>query len=231
MSRWLVGSSSSKMSASLREHHAEVQAPALAAGEARRRALHVGVAEAEVWAIISTLPLQRVAAREVVAIGGGDQPREALVRAARRRVLGVAQGLAQREDLAEARQERGAHRPLGAHLVGLAVVGDLRFAAAGHGAAVGRKLAADQPQQRALARAVGSHEAGPLAEREREGDALEQRICAVTEAEVGDLQHGHGASLPRGRGRNQGGAWCGAGTGFGSSESRLKAGSACRSRA
>ena len=179
----------------LREDDAEVETAALAAGERRDRAREILVREAELHREHRHLSLELVAAREVIAIGhvargarargSSRSPRRAAARASSAR---------ESDDLREAGEERAQHVAVGGDLVRLAVVGDLRVFPDDGGAGVGLELARDEAKQRRFAGAVRRDDGDALAEREGEGDVLEERVAGVTEAKVRDLEEIHGES-------------------------------------
>ncbi len=106
-------------------------------------------------------------------------------------MLGSMELLAQLDDLAKARHEGAEDVSLRGDLVRLPVVAERRLAAKHDGTAVRFHLPGDDAQERRLARAVRRDERHAIADGEREGDVLEERISGVPEPEVGHLQDGH----------------------------------------
>ncbi len=73
----------------------------------------------------------------------------------------------------------------------------------GHGSALGREVAGDDPEQSGLARPVAADEADPCAGRHRRGGAVQQGPAGDAAGDVGELKHGRVVSQNR-RGRNDG---------------------------
>ena len=177
----------------LRQDDPEPQATALAPRERRHRAAHVLLGEPELLSQDGDLALELVAAREVVAVHHVREVVQGLLVARGRVVLRLRERRAERNHVGEAREEGGQDVPFGAELVRLPVVAERGLSTDDRRALVGLDLSGDDPQERRLAGAVGRDEGRALAEREAEGDVLKQRVAGVPEAEVGDLEHGHGA--------------------------------------
>jgi hypothetical protein len=108
-------------------------------------------------------------------------------------VLGFTQRRSAREHVAEAREECGQHVPFGAHLVRLPVVPDGGLLANDRHARIGLDLVGDDAKERGLPCPVRSHQSGAIARTDGEGHVLEKGVARVTEADIPDLKHGHGA--------------------------------------
>ena len=178
----------------LREHDAEAQAPALAARERRDRAREVARREKPRWLRERRdLVLELVAAREVVAVGHVG---EALERGRRRPLAAscCARWSSSRSSTTSRKpgQERAEHVALGGDLVRLPVVAERRVAPEDDRAARrARSRRATMRRSVVLPEPFGRDERHAIADRERERDALEERVAGVPEPQIGHLKDGH----------------------------------------